>query len=59
MRVAAVVVKPRTILATIMNDTDGANLNASRARAARVELRIHDSKRTRKNRDRGNSRVPF
>jgi hypothetical protein len=40
MRVAAVVVKQRTILPTIMNDTDGANLNTSRAHVWRHGLPV-------------------
>ena len=46
MRVAAVVVKQRTILPTIMNDTDGANLNASRRTCGGVRLRSHDKAST-------------
>ena len=49
MSVAAVVVKQRTILATIMNDTDGANLNTSRATRAAAWVTSHDSKHTKKN----------
>ena len=59
MRVAAVVVKQRTILATIMNDTDGANLNTSRAHVRRRGIASHDSKHTKKNRERGKNHVEF
>ena len=59
MRVAAVVVKQRTILATIMNDTDAANLNTSRATRAAAWVTSHDSKHTKKNRERGKNRVEF
>ena len=56
MRVAAVVVKQRTILATIMNDTDGANLNATRTRRV---IASHNNKRTKKNCERCKNRVEF
>ena len=55
MRVAAVVVKQRTILATIMNDTDGANLNTSRGGGDAQSSKPLRRQRARKNRVEFNS----
>ena len=57
MRVAAVVVKQRTILPTSINSTCEANLNATRTR--RRVIASHNTKRTKKNCERGKNRVGF